>query len=359
MIGSNNDIVDNVFSENPSAKRVYDYDFTGSHCNFSLNGVNGGDTSFSGQQNIIAFNNIKSASLTATTDNCFFYNNNLTDSGVFTVTGKNNIICKNILDHYGSGLVIIGPDNKAMLNNITYCRIGIAPSPDSTMYANYIAHNEWAINSRNAIINPAGYLNFLTHNNFVDNHYYGVQNLLMPNNTMDYFDNGVVGNYWDIYMGSDSNKDGIGDTPFFLDSNHVDRYPLIEPFNMSTVEEVFPDWLIVPTINVLSPESVTYSNANVSVDFVLNKQVTWMGYSLDGIENKTITGNLTLTDLPFGTHNITVYANDTYGNQGASQTINFTIKEPFPTLLLAAVSILTGLIVLTSLHILRRHRKNR
>ena len=62
-------------------------------------------------------------------------------------------------------------------------------------------------------------------------------------------------------------------------------------------------------------------------------------------------------DLPFGVHNITVYSIDEYGNQGASQTVNFTIEEPFPTLLIATVSIFIVSIVLIGLLLFRRHRK--
>ncbi len=356
ILGSNNHITDNTFLENPTIKRLYDYDIAGNHCNFSSNNVKGGDVNFVGEYSVFSFNNF-TGTLSTASDDCFFYTNTFTESGEFRVNGNNNIICKNILDHYGSGLIIIGYGNKAMLNNITYCRIGIAPSADSIIYANYIAHNEWTINSRNAIINPNGNLNFLTHNNFVNNHYYTVQTLVMPNNTMDYFDNGVVGNYWDIYQGVDNNFDGIGDSPFYLDSNHLDRFPLIAPFDFSTVEEVFPDWLIMPSIDVVSPKSVTYSTANVSVDFVLNKQMSWVGYSLDGIENRTVTGNLTLRDLSFGAHNLTVYAIDGYRNQVASQTISFTIEEPFPTLLIATVSIFTVFISLIGILLFRRHQK--
>ena len=355
MLGSFNNITENTFSENPSIKRLYDYDIAGSHCNFSSNSINGGDVNFAGTYGIISFNNVTGSFSTAS-DDCFFYKNFFSESGEFRVNGKNNIICKNVLDHYGSGLVIVGYNNKAMLNTITYCRIGISPSPDSIMYANYIAHNEWTINSRNAIINPYGNLSFLVHNNFVDNRYYQMWTMAMSNIT-DYLDNGREGNYWDIYHGEDNNSDGLGDSPFYLDSTHLDRYPLMNPFNLSIVEEVFPDWLIMPTINLVSPESVTYSIGNVSLTFLLNKQMTWIGYSLDGMENKTITGNLTLIDLPFGIHNLTVYFVDAYGNQGASQTINFTIEEPFPTLLIATVSVFTVSIVLIGLLLFRRHRK--
>ncbi|MCU4139918.1 MAG: Outer membrane protein assembly factor BamB [Methanophagales archaeon] len=38
-----------------------------------------------------------------------------------------------------------------------------------------------------------------------------------------------MGNYWDDYTGSDANGDGIGDTPYSIDSDK-DYYPLMRPF---------------------------------------------------------------------------------------------------------------------------------
>jgi len=38
-----------------------------------------------------------------------------------------------------------------------------------------------------------------------------------------------MGNYWDDYKGSDANGDGIGDTPYSIDSDK-DYYPLMRPF---------------------------------------------------------------------------------------------------------------------------------
>ncbi len=46
-----------------------------------------------------------------------------------------------------------------------------------------------------------------------------------------------LGNYWDDYMGSDSEKDGIGDSPYRIGSDR-DNYPLMMPFeNYFTPEE--------------------------------------------------------------------------------------------------------------------------
>jgi len=33
------------------------------------------------------------------------------------------------------------------------------------------------------------------------------------------------GNYWSDYIGIDANHDGIGDTPYTIDANNIDRYP--------------------------------------------------------------------------------------------------------------------------------------
>jgi hypothetical protein len=59
--------------------------------------------------------------------------------------------------------------------------------------------------------------------------------------------------------------------------------------------------------------------------FRVNEPVSLMSYSLDGQDNVTVSGNATLSGLSIGLHNVTVYANDTAGNMGVSETIKFTI----------------------------------
>ncbi|MBT0159506.1 hypothetical protein G4O51_05930 [Candidatus Bathyarchaeota archaeon A05DMB-2] len=52
---------------------------------------------------------------------------------------------------------------------------------------------------------------------------------------------------------------------------------------------------VPPVVAVVSPESTTYNSTSVSLVFTVNKPVVWMGYSLDGWDNITITGNTTLS----------------------------------------------------------------
>jgi len=130
------------------------------------------------------------------------------------------------------------------------------------------------------------------------------------------------GNYWSGYNGTDDDLDGIGDASYFIDENNADRYPLMNPVP-------FPD-TTPPTISIVSPENNTYIENHVHLKFTVSKSTSWIGYSLDGKANVTITGNTTLTGLSDGTHGLIVYAKDTAGNTGASETIYFTAIPPPP-----------------------------
>ena len=82
-----------------------------------------------------------------------------------------------------------------------------------------------------------------------------------------------------------------------------------------------------PVISILSPENTTYSNSRVPLSFTLNEATGWIGYSLDDQANVTIMGNTTLNYVADGAHSIVVYANDTAGNVGRSNMVNFTVQD--------------------------------
>ena len=108
-----------------------------------------------------------------------------------------------------------------------------------------------------------------------------------------------------------------------------------------------------PLILVLSPENRTYGDKDIQSDFMVNEPVEWMGYSLDGQDNVTVTGNVTLAVLAEGSHNITFYAIDLVGNTGASKTVYFEIS-PFPTVLIVAVAVTITITVAAGYLLLKR-----
>jgi hypothetical protein len=83
---------------------------------------------------------------------------------------------------------------------------------------------------------------------------------------------------------------------------------------------------------------------------------------LDGLDNVTIAGNMSLTGLSSGLHNITVYALDAYGVSDASKTFHFNIaeepkKEPFPITVVAAASVAAIAVVGVGLLVYFKKRK--
>jgi hypothetical protein len=77
------------------------------------------------------------------------------------------------------------------------------------------------------------------------------------------------GNYWKDYTGVDlyngpyqneTGSDGIGDTPYTIDANNTDRYPLMAPFN--TFEAGVYDGMAY-NVNVISNSTISDFNFNV------------------------------------------------------------------------------------------------
>jgi hypothetical protein len=111
-----------------------------------------------------------------------------------------------------------------------------------------------------------------------------------------------------------------------------------------------------PSVSILSPENKTYDVTDIPLTFILSEPASGMAYSLDGQENVTIAGNVTLAVLPVGSHSVVVYANDTAGNDGASRIIYFNI-EPFPIMLVVAVIVIVVIIGAVYLIYFRKYKK--
>jgi parallel beta-helix repeat protein len=149
-------------------------------------------------------------------------------------------------------------------------------------------------------------------NNFIDNSMDVDLFSKFPNS----WNNGSMGNYWMDYTtrypnASEIGQTGIGDIPYIIDGN-IDNYPLMYP------------WGVPPEIEILNAKNASYIEI-FPLNFTVNKPTKWIGYSLNGEANVTVAGNVTLTDLEIGLHNVTVYAKDEFGNIGGSETFKFTM----------------------------------
>jgi len=111
---------------------------------------------------------------------------------------------------------------------------------------------------------------------------------------------------------------------------------------------------IPPNIVVTMPQNQTYGSTDIQLTFEVNKTVTWLAYSLDGEQNVTVIGNVTLPALSNGSHSLIVYATDEVGNTG-SKTVYFNIA-PFPTVSIVGVAA-TVTIALAAGYILFERRK--
>ncbi len=274
-------------------------------------------------------------------------NNTITGTAVPVPSELTIEILKSLFSELTGGITVRGGNHDTIVGNRLEDNVygmNLAVE-DSLIIENNIINNVHGIELWNASNNT------FYHNNFVDNHANVVKHD-MKSLQVNTWDDGSFsgGNYWSNYNGIDVNGDGISGTPYTVCSNNQDRYPLMKPWEPDNAP---------PHIFISSPENKTYNDSNVTLAFSTSEPTSKISYSLDGQNNVTITGNTTLNEVPNGSHNLTVYATDEFGNTGASEIVYFKVEapEPFPTIPAATVSVATIAVVGAVLLVYFKKRK--
>ena len=91
----------------------------------------------------------------------------------------------------------------------------------------------------------------------------------------------------------------------------------------STEERTFEIDFVTPTINVFSPENISYSKTGISLDVYSAESIETWYWNIDGEANNTFTPNVSLGVLGDGLHQLFVYAKDYADNWGVNDSIYF------------------------------------
>jgi len=234
----------------------------GSYNTISENNITGASgIDVSGSFNTITGNNLirSGQGIDVTGSSNAISGNNITDADVgIEVNGDSNTISNNIITEGGVGIELeTGSGNTVYVNIITenwFMGIHLSTTFDNVVYENYIANNVYAHDGYGVSLSGRGYHaenNTFYRNTFMNNSYH--VRIEAPY-YVNYWDNGEEGNYWDDYTGVDNNEDGVGDTPYVIDDNNQDNYPLAEPY----IIPEFPSWIILPLVITATLMAVVY-----------------------------------------------------------------------------------------------------
>jgi parallel beta-helix repeat protein len=211
--------------------------------------------------------------------------------------GVSNVTVKNLnIRGFGCGMYLFwASQNVVARNNITgnsWLGLRLYYSSNNSMYDNNILANkddgirfEFSSNynsivGNNVIANNwlGIYLDSSSSNSFYHNNLANNANQVSvdPHNLppSNVWDNDKEGNYWSNYIGADSNYDGVGDTPYTIDSNNTDHYPLVGVFSSFRPSSAYP-------MEIFSNSTITNFNCSAAekrISFNVDGQSNTVGF---------------------------------------------------------------------------------
>jgi len=238
---------------------------------------------------------------------------------IFLYESHNNIINGCTLTKNFEGIVMdYSSENKITGNTISYYwndGISLYPFSDNNLIVNNTITVDW---KKSFSFLVAEEDNVIYHNNIIHRTWEGyvpldpdipVGKVYVPRPPVhNQWDNGLEGNYWSDYNGTDANGDGIGDTAYVIDENNQDRYPLMSllteaPDSVPPIADARENRSVAENTSVEFDGSNSYDNVAItSYEWDFGDGTTGMGMTIGHtyvqIGNYTVT--LTVKD---GKHN--------------------------------------------------------
>jgi len=159
--------------------------------------------------------------------------------GIDLFESSNNTIIGNNMTNSDYGIQLINSSNNNISeNNMTNNHFGIRLSglnPLSGSSYNIVSGNNIKNNEHGVQLDYSSNNTFY-HNNFINN--FSQVFFYMPG-YVNFWNNDIEGNYWSDYEerypnATEINGSGIWDTPYIIDENNVDNYPMVPEFSTWT-----------------------------------------------------------------------------------------------------------------------------
>jgi nitrous oxidase accessory protein len=224
----------------------------------------------------------------------YFYNsshNNLKENymtnnhhGIYLTESSNNTIANNSVLKSYRGIVLWGScNNNRIINNVlvdsTWHNLLIYSSQNCMIIRNNFTNGGVGMEIADEIPNPPRFHNnHICHNAFVDN--------VVPVQvfeSVNIWDNGYPsgGNYWSDYedrypSAKELDGSGIWDTPYVIDGNNQDNYPLMNPHTLPDMQLVYnPLYELLVNYNVLQSKYdslvASYNSSQTELDGLQSK----------------------------------------------------------------------------------------
>ena len=297
--------------------------------------------------------------LLALTNDSRITNNNLTNDfdGIYLDEASNNTVSGNNATANSYGIQLVESSGNTVGDNIVTENYDGFDLEESS--SNIVSGNDAAANNYAGIYLVSSSKNIIYHNSFNGN---VVEASVDSASVGNVWDDGYPsgGNYWSDYNGTDlyggpyqnlTGSDGIGDTPYTIDVNNTDYFPLMGMFSSFSTLTGYP-------VNIISNSTISGFAAPIWLE---HPEIVTLTFNVTGANGSTGFCRVSFpTAMMNGTYDVTVNGTEVPYillpcSNANSSYLYFTYKHSteqviilpeFPSFLILALFMVTTLLII-------------